>query len=72
VLLVEDEIVTDIIIFDDIPIEECTHTEEISKDIYDHGASVQRVPMNKGGKIIMCGCRKELGKKVGALGEFQK
>jgi hypothetical protein len=40
VLLVENEIVTGIIVFDDIPIEECAHIEEISRDIYDCGGSV--------------------------------
>jgi hypothetical protein len=40
VLLVDDEIVTDIIVFDDIPIKECAHIEEISRDIYDCGGLV--------------------------------
>jgi hypothetical protein len=72
VLLVEDEVVTGIIVFDDIPIEECAHIEEISRGIYDCGGSVQRGAMKKGGKIVMCGFRKELGKKVGAPGEFRR
>jgi hypothetical protein len=72
VLLVEDEVVTGIIVFDDIPIEECAYIEEISRGIYDCGGSVQRGPMKKGGKIVMCGFRKELGKKVGAPGEFKR
>jgi hypothetical protein len=67
VLLVEDEIMTDIIMF-----EECAHIEEISRGIYDCGGSVQRGAMKKGGKIVMCGFRKELGKKVGAPGEFRR
>jgi hypothetical protein len=71
-LLVEDEIVTSIIVFDDIPIEECAHIEEISRGIYDCSDSVQRGPMKKGGKIIMCGFQKELGEKVGAPGEFKR
>ena len=48
VLLVKDEIMTGIIIFDNI------HIEEISRGIYDCGGSVQRDPMKKCGKIIMC------------------
>ena len=40
VLLVEDEILTNIIVFVDIPIEECAHIEEISRGIYDCGGSV--------------------------------
>ena len=39
-LLVEVEILTDIIVFVDIPIEECAHIEEISRGIYDCGGSV--------------------------------
>ena len=42
VLLVEYKIVTGIIVFDDIPIEECAHIEKISRGIYDCGCSVQR------------------------------
>ena len=72
VLLVEDNIVTDIIVFDDIPVEECNHIEQISRGIYDCGGSIQRSPMKKGGKMVMCGFRKELGKKVGAPGEFNR
>jgi hypothetical protein len=71
VLLVEDEIVTGIIVWDDILIQECAHIEEISKNIYDCGGSVQRGLVKKGGKIVMSGIRKELGKKIGAPGEFK-
>ena len=72
VLLVEDEIVTDIIVFDDIPIKECVHIEEISRGIYDCGGSFQRGPMKKSGKIVMCGFRKGLEKKIRAPGEFER
>jgi hypothetical protein len=72
VLLVEDEIVTGIIVFDDIPIEECAHIEEISRGIYACGGSVQRGPMKKCGKIVMCGFQKELGKNVRVPGEFKR
>ena len=71
VLLVEDEIVTGIIVWDDILIYECAHIEEISKNIYDCGGSVQRGLVKKGEKIVMSGIRKELGKKIGAPGEFK-
>ena len=54
VLLVEDDIVTGIIVFDDILIEECAHIEKISRDIYIFGGSVQRGPMKKYGMIVMC------------------
>ena len=50
VLLVEDEIMTGIIVFDDILFKECAHIEEISRGIYDCGGSVQRGPIKKGGK----------------------
>jgi hypothetical protein len=72
VLLVEDEIVTGIIVFDDIPIKECAHIEEISRGIYTCGGSVQRGPMKKDGKMVMCDFRKNLGKKIGAPGEFNR
>ena len=72
VLLVENEIVSGIIVFDDIPVEECAHIEEISRGIYECGGSVQRGPMKKDGKMVMCGFRKELGKKIGAPGEFNR
>ena len=71
-LLVEDEILTDIIVFVDIPIEECAYIEEISRGIYDCGGSVLRGPMKKFGKIVMYGFRKKLNKKVGAPGKFKK
>lgn len=71
VLLVEDEIVTGIIVFDDILTEEYAHIKEINKDIYDCDGSVQWGPMKKGGKIVMCGFRKELDKKIGAPSEFK-
>jgi hypothetical protein len=71
VLLVRDEIVTGIIVWDDILIYECAHIEEISKNIYDCGGSVQRGLVKKGEKIVMSGIRKELGKKIGAPGEFK-
>ena len=71
-LLLEDEIFTDIIVFVDIPIEECAHIEEISRCIYDCGGSVQRVPMKKFGKIVMYSFRKKLNKKVGAPGKFKR
>ena len=71
VLLVVDEIVTSIIVFDDILIEKCAHIEEISRGIYDCGGSVQRGPMKKGRKIVMCGFRKEFDKKLGNPGEFK-
>ena len=71
-VLVEDEIETDIIVFGDIRIEECAHIKEINRGIYDCGGLVRRGPMKKGGKILMCGFRKELGKKGGALGIFKK
>ena len=48
---------TGIIVFDDISIEECAHIEEISKNIYDCGGSVQRG--KKGGKIVICSFQKE-------------
>jgi hypothetical protein len=65
------DIVTGIIVWDDILIQECAHIEEISKNIYDCGGSVQRGLVKKGGKIVMSGIRKELGKKIGAPGEFK-
>ena len=71
VLLVDDEIVTGIIVFDDIHIEECAHIEEISRGIYDCSGLVQRGLLKKSGKIVMCGFRKELDKKVGAPVEFK-
>jgi hypothetical protein len=64
--------VTDIIVFDDIPIEKCAHIKEISREIYDCGGSVQRGLMKKCGKIVMCGFRKRLGKEVEGLGEFKR
>ena len=42
-VLVEDEIVTGIIVFDDILLEECAHITEISRGIYNCGRLVQRV-----------------------------
>ena len=72
VLLVEDQIVTGIIVFDDIPIDECVLIEQISRGIYDCGGSTQRSPLKKGGRMVMCGFGKELGKKLGAPGEFNR
>ena len=48
VLLVEDEIMTGIIVFDDILFKECAHIEEISRGIYGCGGSVQRGPWKVG------------------------
>ena len=67
VLLVEDDIVTDIIVFDDILIEECAHIEKISRDIYNFGGSVQRGPMKKYGMIVMCGFERSWAKKLELL-----
>ena len=63
VLLVDDDIVTGIIVFDDNSIEECAHIEEISRGIYDCGGSVQRGPMRKDRKKCHVWFSKGVGQK---------
>ena len=62
ILLVEREIVTGIILFDEIVPEDCEMAEKISRGIYTCGGKVRRGKLKKGGDMVVCGSRRDMGK----------
>ena len=70
VLLVEKDIVTGIILFDEMVAQDCEMAEEISRGIYVCGGKVKRGELKKGGDMVMCGSRKDVGVANGLPNDF--
>ena len=64
-LLVEKEIVAGIILFDSIGPEECVMAEVIGRGIYTCGGKVKRGKRKRGGDMVVCGTRWEIGRRLG-------
>lgn len=70
VVLVDSNIIVGIIVFDEIPTNECAQIEEISRGIYDAGGKVKRGNAKGSDKIVMCGWRRDMGKKIDDVDAF--
>lgn len=63
VVLVDNNIIVGIFVFDEISSNECAQIEEISRGIYAAGGKVKRGNAKGSDKIVMCGWRRDMGKK---------
>jgi len=70
VILVDDNIIVGMLVFDEIPPTECVHIEEISRDIYTSGGVVKRGNAKGSDRIVMCGWRRDMGKKGNDIDAF--
>lgn len=61
-LLVEKEIVTGIILFDGIVPQDCEMAGEIGRGIHAHGGTVRRGKRKRGGDMVTCETRGDVGK----------
>jgi hypothetical protein len=70
VVLVSDNTIIGIFVFDEISSLECAQIEKISRGIYAMGGEVKRGPSKGSDKMVMCGWRRHMGKKSEDIDAF--
>jgi len=54
-VLIDNNVIVDIFVFDEISCTDCVQIEEISRDIYSTGGVVKHSNSEGSDKMIMCG-----------------
>lgn len=69
-VVIDISIVVGMCVFDEIPFIECIHIKKISRGIYVGGGAVKCGVAIECDKIVMCGWRRDMGKRRDNIDAF--